>query len=82
MTIIDLPSRGKRVTPRPTVATPVLRDERVIKCIAEIDHCLDCLFCVYGTLAGSDFPPEEAVEALNGLHKTMRKQIDTLYTLG
>jgi hypothetical protein len=40
------------------------------------------VFCIAATLTGSQDVPDEAVNALNTLHARMRRNIDTLYTLG
>lgn len=82
MTISYLSSRGSSVTPKPTIATPVLTSKTAEKCIAEIDEDLNCLYCIAGTLAGTSGIPDEALEALMHLRHRMKRNIDILYTLG
>ncbi|HET8727725.1 MAG TPA: hypothetical protein VFO41_09465 [Alphaproteobacteria bacterium] len=95
MTIDPIPLRPRHVTPkraftasdqdkpsRPTIAAPVLVSKTAEKCIADIDRDLDCLYCVHGTLAGTEGVPDEALEALATLRDRMKRNIDTLYSLG
>jgi hypothetical protein len=83
MTILELAPRPVAAkSPRPTVTTPVLPAATAEPHIAAIDEDLDCLYCVAGTLAGTDSVPDEAVNALKTLHARMKRNVDALYTLG
>ena len=83
MSIIDLPSREKPVTPkRPTLATPVLASQAAEKCVASLDEDLDFLFCIAATLAGTEGVPDQAIDGLNTLHARMKRNVDALYNLG
>lgn len=82
MTIIDLPSREKRVTPkRPTVATPVLANQAAEKCVASLDEDIDHLRCAIDSLLYSS-DSDAALGALETIHDRMKRNVDTLYTLG
>ena len=83
MAVIDLPSRGKPVTPkRPTISNPVLRGAALEKHVGNIDKDLDLLFCIYATLVGGGEVPEQAVEGLRTLHERMQIEVDAIYMLG
>lgn len=83
MTIIDVPFHAKTVTPkRPTVATPVLVKDAAEKCIAALDEDLDFLYCIANAMSRIQTVPDEAVNGLRTLHTRMKRNVETLYTLG
>lgn len=83
MTIIDVPFRAHNVTPkRPTVATPVLVKTSAEKCIASIDEDLDFLHCIASAVSRIQDVPDEAINALMTLHARMKRNVETLYSLG
>ena len=82
MAVIDLPSRGKPVTSKPTVATPVLVAESVRQHLSEIDEDLDHLFCATSAVCGTQDVPDEVINALRTLHMRMKRNVNAIYMLG
>jgi hypothetical protein len=82
VTVIDLPSRLTTAKPeRPSIATPILNKERICKSLEEIDQNIDLLFCVKGTIVGSQDVPDEVIAALNMIHGRLRRLTDNLFAI-
>lgn len=69
------------VPPRPTTANPEHTREQIGKAVREIDEDIDFLFLLHEMLLRCPEVPDQAVSALETIHKRMKQQTNVLFML-